>query len=280
MVARMSASAEPPLACSVRGCGLALARTGRAFACARGHAFDVARSGYLSLLQPQDRRSLQAGDARAEIEARARLLAAGVGRELGAELERQVRALARGPGAVAVELGSGSGEHLAALARAFELVAVGLDLSSAAAELAARRHPALTWVVANADRRLPLLDASVDLVLTIHGRRNPAECARVLRPGGHLVAALAAADDLVELRALVQGRGLERERASAFLAEHGAFVLEARGVARERKALARAQLLDLLAGTYRGARRSSAAAVETLDELTVTLASDVLVLRR
>lgn len=279
--------AEPaplPLACSVRGCGERLVRGARAFACARGHAFDLAKSGYLNLLQPQDRRSLAAGDARGEVEARARLLAAGVGTELGAELARCVRMLGLSPGAVALELGSGSGERLAALAREFGLVGLGLDLSSAAAEHAARRFPELTWVVANADRRLPVQDASVALVLSIHGRRNPEECARVLAPGAHLVAALPASDDLRELRALVQGQGLERERVGAFLAEHeGRFELRARGVARERRRLGREPLLDLLEGTYRGARRSAAAAVADLaarGELEVTLASDVLVLAR
>ncbi len=273
--------AELPLACTVRGCGAPLARVARAFVCPRGHAFDVAKSGYVSLLQPQDRRSLAAGDARAEVEARARLLAAGAGAELAAELARRVGALALAPGAVAVELGSGSGEHLAALAGAFALAGIGLDLSGAAAEHAARRFPGLAWVVANADRRLPLLDASVALVLSIHGRRNPEESARVLAPGAHLVAALPASDDLCELRTQVQGAGLERERAQAFVAAHAAgFEQVEHGVARIRKRFARAQLLDLLAGTYRGARRSLGAAVEGLAEMEVTLASDVLVLRR
>ena len=39
-----------------------------------------------------------------------------------------------------------------------------------AATYAARRHPSLWWIVANADRRLPVLDASVDLVLSVLDR--------------------------------------------------------------------------------------------------------------
>lgn len=42
------------LLCPVRGCGAPLARSGRALACLRGHGFDLARSGYTNLLQPQD----------------------------------------------------------------------------------------------------------------------------------------------------------------------------------------------------------------------------------
>jgi 23S rRNA (guanine745-N1)-methyltransferase len=170
---------------------------------------------------------------------------------------------------------------LAALAAEQRLAALGIDLATAAVERAARRFPALAWVVANADRRLPLCDEAVDLVLVVHGRRNPAESARVLRPGGFLVAALPAPDDLAELRALVQGGSSARERATAFLAEHApAFELRTRSLARQRRRFARPHLLDLLAGTYRGQRRSSALALAALQELEVTLASDLLVLQR
>ena len=269
------------LACSVRGCGAPLGRVEMRLVCPRGHAFDLARSGYVNLLQPQDRRSLAAGDERGELAARARLWAAGAGEALLAELARCIGELGLRAGARAVELGCGTGEMLAALAETHGLAAVGIDLASAAAEHAARRFPGLTWVVANADRRLPLLDGSVELVLVIHGRRNPVESARVLRPGGFLVAALPAADDLVELRALVQGKGVARERAAGFLAEHEPFFeLRARSVARARRRLARPGLLDLLSGTYRGERRGLAAAVGRLSELEVTLASEVLVLAR
>jgi 23S rRNA (guanine745-N1)-methyltransferase len=215
------------------------------------------------------------------LEARARLHAAGVGHVLDAELARLGGELGLARGALAVELGSGTGERLAALAEALGLSALGIDLATAAAELAARRFPAHAWVVANADRRLPLLDSCVALVLTIHGRRNPSECARVLAPGGFLLAALPAPDDLAELRAHVQGEAQARERTAAFLAEHAPlFELCARGVAREQVCLGRGELADLALGTYRGARASRAAALEGLFELTVTLASDVLVLAR
>lgn len=273
--------AEAALACSVRGCGLALAARGPALVCARGHAFDRARSGYLNLLQPQDRRAPAPGDSRAALEARARLLAAGFGAALDDELAAQVGRLDLVPGAVAVELGCGTGERLAALARRRALTGIGIDLASAAVDLAARRHPELVWLVANADRRLPLLDGSAALVLSIHGRRNPAECARVLAPGGALVVALPACDDLAELRARVQGEAHARDRVDACLAEHeAAFELRSRTQAREVRAARRAELQDLLAGTYRGVRRTAAEAVAELDALAVTLASDVLVWTR
>lgn len=270
-----------PLSCPVRGCGLPLAQLARRFTCDRGHSFDVARSGYLNLLQPFDRRSPEAGDTRASIEARARLVQAGVGAVLLDTVVRIVSPLVRPDRAIVADLGCGTGDALAAVARARAITGIGIDLSTAAATHAARRFPHLAWVVANADRRLPLLDGSVALVLSLHARRNPGECARVIQPGGHLVVAVPAPDDLIELREAVQGQRVERDRADAVIAEHEPwFVRSARTAAREHRALDATVLRDLLQGTYRGARTRCAPVVDALDRLDVTLASDVLLFSR
>jgi 23S rRNA (guanine745-N1)-methyltransferase len=257
-----------------------LARRGPSFACSRGHLFDIARSGYVNLLQPQDRRATSAGDSAPAIAARVRLLSAGIGQQiLNSFVERAASVVA--PGAVVVELGSGAGDVLGRLADGRAITAVGIDLSTAAAEMAAKRFPEITWVVANADRRLPILDDTATLVLSLHARRNPAECARVLKPGGSLLTGLAAGDDLIELRQMVQGTGVERARADLFLEEHAAqFELEDRFVVRERHALKRDALGDLLRGSYRGARTSLATRVEALRALEVTLSTEMLLLRK
>lgn len=251
------------------------------FVCARGHSFDVARSGYVNLLQPQDRRSLSAGDAKEVVAARAGLLTAGVGRAIVDAFVQCAAGLALCDDPLVVDLGAGSGDVLAALAARRPITGVGIDLSIAAVEHAARRFPALTWAVANADRRLPLLDGSVDLVLSLHARRNPVECARVLAAGGFLLVAVPAHDDLIELRALVQGVGVERDRADGLLGEHDPlFTLVERASVRERRRLDREALLDLLRSTYRGERASAADRVAALASLEVTLASDVFLFTR
>jgi 23S rRNA (guanine745-N1)-methyltransferase len=255
-------------------------RQERAFVCARSHSYDVARRGYVNLLQPQDRRSLSAGDAKPAIEARTRLLTAGVGRRVLEAFVAKAAALHLDEAAVVVDLGSGSGDALAALASTCRIEGVGIDLSTAAAEHAARRFPALTWVVANADRRLPLLDGSVDLALSLHGRRNPAECARVLKRSGRLLVGVPAHDDLVELRATVQGEAVDRDRSDRLLAEHDPhFALVDRSSVREHHKLQREALLDLLRGTYRGERASAASRVGALTHLDVTLASETFLFR-
>jgi 23S rRNA (guanine745-N1)-methyltransferase len=269
-----------PLACSVRGCRRPLIPDGRRWLCPAGHSFDVARSGYVSLLQPQDRRSRTPGDAREAVDSRARLLNAGIGTSAIEAILARVPASRSGAQTVALDLGCGSGELLGSLAAQRQLCGVGIDLSVPAIDRAARRHPDVTWVVANADRTLPLLDASVDAVLSLNGRRNATECARVLVTGGVLIVGVPAPDDLVELRAAVQGHGSDRERMEAVIAAHAAlFIVAERVTVRERHRLQGEALRDLLHGSYRGARASAAARVEALGALDVTIAADIVVMR-
>src|SRR5215831_5273487 len=211
---------DASLACTVRGCGLPLSPAGRAVSCERGHAYDIARAGYLNLLQPQDRRSIDSGDSKDVVAARSRLMAAGFGVGVVTALCDLIAASPLPEFPLVLDLGCGSGDALAALSERRLIRGVGIDISAAAVEHAAKMYPEITWVAANADRRLPILDATANVVLSMHGRRHPQECARVLAPGGVLIVAISAADDLIELRAAVQGEGVERDRVDALIAEH------------------------------------------------------------
>jgi 23S rRNA (guanine745-N1)-methyltransferase len=184
------------LACTVRGCGLALERRARSLRCARGHSFDIARSGYINLLQPQDRRSKHPGDSAEVVAARRRLHERGLTAPLLDGLERFCALRAA---EAVVEAGCGEGFYLGSLQARSHCQAQGIDISIAAIDAAARRWPHCQWVVANADRRIPDTDASFDVVLSITGRRHPSEFWRVLRPGGRLILALPAPGDLAEL---------------------------------------------------------------------------------
>jgi 23S rRNA (guanine745-N1)-methyltransferase len=262
----------------VRGCALPLERQRQVFVCPRGHTFDVSRHGYVNLLQPQDRRSRVAGDSPTAVAARARLAAAGIGRQITDAVVARAASLDLPDGAVAADLGSGTGDTLADVCRDLTIDGLGFDLSRAAVQHAARRFPDLTWAVANADRRLPLLDACVDLVVSVHARRNPEECARVLTPRGFLLVAVPAHDDLIELRRWVQGTATERDRAQAVLSDHERhFTRVDQSPVREHRPLTRELLLDVLRATYRGGRASAAAQVAILQTLNVTFASEIFV---
>lgn len=279
----MDESVLPPLdlACTVRGCARPLVRDGTRVVCAAGHAFDLARGGWINLLQPQDRRSPAAGDAPGAVEARQRLAQAGADGVLWGEVSAWLTALELAPEPVLAEVGCGPGVLLARLAGGRALRAYGIDLAAAAIRAAARgtagtgRAP--TWVVANAERRLPFADGTLDVLLSLRGPKHPGEFARVLSARGHLLLGVPAREDLAELRSATAGASLPRDPAERALETFGArFELARRWEVRDRLALTRSGLADLLASVYRGARRSEAARLADLDGLVVTQATVLL----
>ena len=191
------------LLCTVRTCQLPLRREGRQVSCENGHAFDIARSGYINLLQPQDRRSRHPGDTAEAVSARRRIHDLGVTAPL---LDGLLRLSQPQAGDIVLDAGCGEGYFLGSLAKASRASAHGVDIAVAAADAAAKRYPQCEWIVANADRRIPYADCSFSLVLSITGRVNAAEFRRVLRPDGRLLVAVPAPDDLIELR----GKGRDR----------------------------------------------------------------------
>src|ERR1700756_2092526 len=152
------------LLCPVRDCHLPLGRVERRVVCSRGHSFDVARSGDINLLQPQERRSKQPGDTLAAVRARRRLHDRGVAEPL---LHAITEILDPRPSDIVLDAGCGDGFYLGSLAGQTGFDAHGVDISTAAVDAAARRYRGCEWVVANADRFLPYADRSFSIVLSI-----------------------------------------------------------------------------------------------------------------
>lgn len=185
------------LLCPVRGCRQPLIRDNRRVVCTGGHSFDVARSGYVNLLQPQDRRSRHPGDTAEAVEGRRRLHDLGVTRPLLDAIAEIIDASPRGE---VLDVGCGNGDLLGTLAGRIGFAGHGVDISVAAVDRAARRYPDCEWIVANADRFVPYADESFAIVLSITARMNAGEFRRILGNRGKLLVAVPAPDDLVELR--------------------------------------------------------------------------------
>jgi 23S rRNA (guanine745-N1)-methyltransferase len=200
--------------CPVRTCHLALVRDGRRLVCSGGHSFDVARSGYVNLLQPQDKRSRQPGDTAAAVAGRRRLHDSGATAPL---LEAIASVLDLSAGDTVLDAGCGEGFYPGTLAERSGCAASGVDISVAAIEAAARRYSSCEWIVANADRFVPYADGSFTVVQSITARMNAAEFRRVLREDGRLLVALPGPEDLIELRG--EGRDRVARTAESFAAD-------------------------------------------------------------
>jgi 23S rRNA (guanine745-N1)-methyltransferase len=253
------------LLCPVRDCHLALVREERRLVCARGHSFDVARSGYINLLQPQERRSKQPGDTAAAVAARRDLHDRGVTEPL---LHGIAEIMAARPSDVVLDAGCGDGFYLGTLARQTGFDAHGVDISIPAVDAAARRYRGCEWIVANADRFVPYADRSFSIVLSITARMNAGEFRRVLRDDGRLLVALPAPEDLVELR----GAGRDRVARTVETFAQDFTLLDQRRVATSAD-LDAAAVHDVLLSIYRPMRSQPA------DAMRVTFSLDLLLFR-
>jgi SAM-dependent methyltransferase len=120
-----------------------------------------------------------------------------------------------------VDLGCGPGTYLGWMAEfAPDLAILGLDLSWPAIDEAgrvARQHPNVRLARASTRRRLPIADASTDIVLRRLAPALPEEAVRVLAPGGHYLRFTFGAGHWREVYERVPG--LPRAREDAIVGE-------------------------------------------------------------
>ena len=261
------------LVCPVRECHQALTREERQWVCPRGHSFDVARSGYINLLQPQDRRSKHPGDTAAAVAARRRLHDRGVS---GPLLRAMAEMMAASAGDVVLDAGCGDGFYLGTLGNEAGFDAHGVDISTHAVVAAARRYSPVEkqfeWIVANADRYIPYADRSFSTVLSITARMNAAEFRRVLRDDGRLLVGIPSPEDLIELRSHMGEAGRDRvERTLKTFADD--FILVDRRRVTTAADLDAAAVQDILVSIYRPMRS------QAVGGMRVTFSLDLLLFR-
>lgn len=170
-------------------CGERLARVETTLRCGRGHSYDIAKEGYVNLLLANQKASASPGDTKAMMTSRRAFLEQGHYAPLSDRINVLVSEYLGGNGTAGVgilDAGCGEGYYLHRLKSALPLgiECYGLDISKEAVKLAAARHKDSTLLVASVHRDLPFAPASFDVVLNVFAPRNPAEFARVLRPGG------------------------------------------------------------------------------------------------
>ncbi|GAC66420.1 methyltransferase domain-containing protein [Gordonia soli] len=203
-------------------CADALAIDGGSLRCERSHSFDVARQGYVSLL---DGRAVRLrSDTVDMVAARVRVHDSGLFTEIADAVADSIATLPRAGEAgsdgldlagvdrlTILDAGAGTGAYLAACldrlngeSNRIEARGVGVDLSKACARAIARSHPSAAAVVADIWRALPLATGSVDAILSVFAPRNVDEFVRVLRPDGVLAVVVPEPGHLAELRAPMQ----------------------------------------------------------------------------
>jgi 23S rRNA (guanine745-N1)-methyltransferase len=214
--------------------------------CQRGHSFNIARQGYVSLTSGQG--GPGTGDSAAMVMARERFLGAGHYRPLAGAIAGLAAELDRGGPGLVLDLAGGTGYYLASVLDAVrDRHGACVDLSAAALRRAARAHPRAAALGADAWQRLPLADGSAALVLSVFGPRNAAEIRRVLAPGGALIIAVPGPDHQRELRGPLGLIGIDERKTARLADAFGGYAEGAVTALRYQLRLGHADLTDLVA---------------------------------
>ncbi len=267
---------KSPLRCPV--CENPLTQDTQTCRCETGHSFDPAKEGYINLLLSHQRRSSHPGDDDKMIQARRRFFDSGAFDPLK-KLLADSAIINRKSAMSILDCGCGEGCFLGALTG----IRFGVDISKEAIRCAAKRYKDANWIVANAMRKLPFADHSMDVILSVLAPRNPEEFARILKPDGALILGVPGPNHLIELRSrLAANAGDFEEKADEAAAKCAPHFKEThRELLSYQQTLSAAQLADLIQMTpiFWCSSPEEKAAVQRLNQLTVTVSFVLLTLQ-
>ena len=181
--------------CPVSLCREPLAIGERVWSCPRNHTYDVAREGYANLLVTHQRRQREPGDSVQMLTHRRAFLDGGWYAPLA---EHLATTFARA-GSSVLDAGCGEGYYT----RGWPVQLWAVDIAKAAVRMAAKRSTSNTdahYAVASA-YDLPVVDGSIDVVLSVFAPLHSPEFERVLVPDGVIVTVTPGPDHLAGLKA-------------------------------------------------------------------------------
>ncbi len=201
----MTESVIKLLRCPVCGASMCQSDDGKVCRCTgqRTHCFDVARSGHLHLGGPH----AGDGDGKDAVAARRAFLDAGYYQPLSDAINAILDCID-----AKTVLDAGCGEGYYTNHMAVDRDVLGIDLSRAGVEMAAKRQKAMQtragFAVASIFS-LPVLDGTMDAVVNIFAPCAEEEFSRVLKSGGHLLLVGAGEHHLMGLKRAIYDNAYE-----------------------------------------------------------------------
>ena len=185
--------------------------------CDHRHSFDLAKFGYVNLA-PQIKQS--ANYDKENFQNRQQILEAGFYQAI---LEGISDLLATNPSAKTIlDIGCGEGFYSRKLQEVHpEKTFYAFDISKDSIQIAAKSEPnwAVNWFVGDL-ARLPIKDASMDILLDIFSPANYGEFRRVLSKDGILIKVIPTENHLKEIRQMVQDQLTKKDYSNQDIKEH------------------------------------------------------------
>ena len=181
--------------------------------CENKHSFDIAKSGYVNLLNPGKKNNYKAGDSKEMISARTNFFISGAYSKISDFL---IDIISEFENKVVIDAGCGEGYYTENIAKAFEgSLVFGFDISKFGAEHAAKSAKRnnvsnASFYVSNIFD-LPIKSNSCDIVTNMFAPIASEEFSRILRAGGFLIVAAAGKEHLMGLKRVLYETPYENE---------------------------------------------------------------------
>ena len=200
--------------------------------CNNGHVFDIARQGYVNLLPVQHKRTKHPGDSKAMVLARTHFLNSGIYEAIANKLNELVHSqIADAKEICFLDAGCGEGYYFDALLNylsgkkgTHNLSFVGLDISKDAIVQASKRNKQISWVVGT-NRKPPVAEKSIDIILCLFGFLSAPGFKKVLKPGGKIIVVDPGPEHLKELREIIYPEIKKSDQAGLLQTEKTGFSL-------------------------------------------------------
>ena len=216
--------------------------------CSNRHSFDLAKFGYVNLA-PQIKQS--ANYDKENFQNRQQILETGFYQAI---LEGVSDLLETNPSAKTVlDIGCGEGFYSRRLQESHsDKTFYAFDISKDSVQIAAKSEPnwAVNWFVGDL-ARLPIKDASMDILLDIFSPANYGEFQRVLSKDGILIKVIPTKNHLKEIRHIVQDQLTNKDYSNQDIKDHFQehFIIQSRQIASLTKPITAEQRQALLSMT-------------------------------
>jgi len=186
-------------------CNNIFVNNGDSLICNNKHTYDIAHSGYINLLPVNTKNSKNPGDSKAMVVARKNFLTMDYYLPIISQINAFIETtMAPNVKTSVLDAGCGEGYYLTKIKNYFNnrINCLGVDISRAAIQAAAKRSTEICWCVASV-YNLPIANHSQDIIINIFSPYNFKEFLRVAKKHAVIILVIPNDAHLIEIRDIV-----------------------------------------------------------------------------